>query len=118
MQTVILVGGDIGWNSYKGIVKVGVTSEGILLQLMPPFAIFHPLLLIPFRDCHIEPKRWYLYGKTVQYTLDAVSDVQLIIHDDLQAWIESQAATLALAKTGTRISVNSITRSRCDIELQ
>ncbi|WP_404305640.1 hypothetical protein [Neorhodopirellula lusitana] len=63
MQTVILVAGDIGWNSYKGIVTVGVTREGILLKVMPLFSIFHPPLLIPHADCHIEPRRWYLIGK-------------------------------------------------------
>ncbi len=95
MQTVILVAGDIGWNSYKGIVTIGVTREGLLLRLMPPFSLFHSPLLIPYRDCHVEPRRWYLIGKTVQYSLRSVSDVKIIIHDDLQAWIETQAASLA-----------------------
>ncbi|WP_146535216.1 hypothetical protein [Rubripirellula reticaptiva] len=104
MQTVILVAGDIGWNSYKGIATVGVTREGISLQLMSPFSIFHPPLLIPYGDCHIEPTRWYLIGKTVQYTLRGVGDVKMIIHDDLQVWIESQAAKLAHAQADTRIS--------------
>lgn len=95
MQTVILVGGDVGWNSYNGIVTVGITREGILLQVMRPFSLFHPPLLIPYRDCQVEPRRWYLIGDTVQYTLLGVTDMQMIIHDDLQAWIESQAAGLA-----------------------
>lgn len=98
MQTVILVAGNIGWNSYKGIATVSVTREGIMLKLMPPFSLFHPPLLIPYGDCHIEPKRWYLIGKTVQYTLREVSDVKMIIHEDLQEWIESQAASLAIAQ--------------------
>ena len=106
MQTVILVAGDIGWNSYKGIATVSVTREGILLRLMHPFSLFHPPLLIPFGDCHIEPKRWYLIGKTVQYTLRGISDVKMIIHDDLQEWIESQAAGLAIAQADTPISDN------------
>lgn len=97
MQTVILVGGDVGWNSYKGIVTVGVTPEGILLQLMPPFSTFHRPLLIPFRDSRVEPKQWYLFGKSFQYSVAQVSDVQIIVHDELQHWIESQAASLAVA---------------------
>ena len=97
MQTVILVGGRVGSNSYKGIVTVGVTTEGILLRLMAPFSIFHPPLLIPFRDCHVEPKRWYLIGKTSQFTLNQVSDVQIIVHDELLQWIQLQAAQLAAA---------------------
>lgn len=101
MQTVILIAGDIGWNSYKGIATVSVTREGILLKLMKPFSVFHPPLLIPFGDCHIEPRRWYLIGKTVQYTLRGVSDVKMIIHEDLQDWIESQAAGLAIAEEDT-----------------
>ena len=96
-QTVILVGGNVGWNSYKGIVTVGVTSEGILLQLLFPFSIFHAPLLISYRDCSIEPKKWCLFGKSHQYTLTHVSDVQLIIDDDLQHWINTQCASLAVA---------------------
>ncbi|WP_442510462.1 hypothetical protein SH528x_002085 [Novipirellula sp. SH528] len=97
MQTVILVGGDVGWNSYKGIATVGVTKEGILLQLIAPFSLFHPPLLIPYGATDVEPRKWYLIGKTVQYNLREVSDVKMIVHDDLQDWIESQSASLAIA---------------------
>lgn len=96
MQTVILVGRDLGWNSYRGLVTVNVTPAGIALRLMPPFSACHPPLLIPFADVHVEPKRWYLVGKTFQYRLSRVGDVQIIVHDDLHAWIESQAAELAV----------------------
>ncbi len=106
MQTVILVAGDIGWNSYKGIATVSVTRKGILLKLMKPFSVFHPPLLIPFGDCHIEPRHWYLIGKTVQYSLRGVSDVKMIVHEDLQDWIESQAASLAIAEEGTSETVS------------
>lgn len=99
MQTVILVGGHMGFNSYKGIVTVGVTSHGILFRLMAPFAMFHPPLLIPFRDCQIEPKQWYLIGKTSQFTLKQVSDVQMIVHDELLQWIGAQASQLATASS-------------------
>ncbi|TWT50906.1 hypothetical protein Pla22_36490 [Rubripirellula amarantea] len=95
MQTVILVAGDIGWNSYKGIATVSVTQEGIRLQLTPPFSLFHPPLLFPYQDCHVEPKRWYLIGKTCQYTLRGVSDVRMIVHNDLQDWIELQVASIS-----------------------
>ncbi|WP_442482197.1 hypothetical protein [Aeoliella sp. SH292] len=101
MQTVILVGGDSGWNSYKGIVTVGVTPAGILLRVMRPFSIFHPPLLIPFRDCQCEPRRWYLI-KSVQYTLRRVRNVQLIVYADLQEWIVSQAGGLASAQADAR----------------
>lgn len=97
MQTVILVGGHIGCNSYKGIVTVGVTAQGILLRVMRPFSLFHPPLLIPFGDSRIEPRQWYLFGKTSQFTLDQVRDVQIIVHDDLLQWIESQVSQLAVA---------------------
>lgn len=95
MQTVILVGGRVGWNSYKGIVKAGVTEEGILLRLMYPFSCFHPPLLIPYGDNQIEPRKWYVVGKTSQLTLRKVGNVQVIIHDELLLWIESQVTVLA-----------------------
>ncbi|MGB7343844.1 MAG: hypothetical protein WBD20_06510 [Pirellulaceae bacterium] len=104
MQTVILDGGSLQWNSYKGIVTVGVTSKGILLKVMPPFSIFHPPILIPYRECQVEPRRWYLIGKTVQYTLRQAGNVKVIIHEDTQEWIESQVASLAIAQADTPIS--------------
>ncbi|MEZ6132012.1 MAG: hypothetical protein R3C59_25400 [Planctomycetaceae bacterium] len=97
MQTVILVGGNVGWNSYKGIITVGVTHEGILLRVMTPFSAFHSPLLIPFGEIHIEPRQWYLIGKTSQFTLNQVSDVQIIVHDETLQWIESQVSQLAVA---------------------
>lgn len=97
MQTVILVGGHVGWNSYKGIATVSVTPDGIMLSLMPPFSIFHQPLLIPFRDSSVQPRRWYLFGTSYQYTLAKVDNVQIIVCDDLQGWIETQAASLAAA---------------------
>ncbi|TWT43167.1 hypothetical protein [Botrimarina hoheduenensis] len=96
-QTVFLVGGDIGWNSYRGILTVGVTPQGLLLKLMPLFSLLHPPLLIPYADLSLEPKRWYLIGKTHQMTVRRVSDVQLIVHDTLVDWIKTQASTLAVA---------------------
>lgn len=95
MQTVILVGGDIGWNSYSGITTVGVAPEGLLLKLMPLFAAFHPPLLIPYSELSIQPKRWYLIGKTHECTLRRVSDVRIVIHDELLEWIRSKATKLA-----------------------
>lgn len=96
MQTVILTGGDVGWNSYKGIATVVLTRDGVLFQLMLPFSICHPPLLIPFRDIQVSPKRWYLFGKSFQLTLSGVNDVQVIVHDELIAWIEQQASQLAV----------------------
>ena len=88
MQTVILVGGHVGWNSYKGIVSVGVTNQGIVLRLLPPFSFLHPPLFIPFRESRIEPRKWYLIGRTSQLTVDQVSNVQIILDDELLQWIE------------------------------
>ncbi|QDU90824.1 hypothetical protein Pla175_42370 [Pirellulimonas nuda] len=96
MQTIILVGGDFGWNSYRGITTVGVAPEGLLLKLMPPFSTFHPPLLIPYSDLSIEPKRWYLIGKSHQCTLRRVDDVRIIIDDKVLEWIKSEATSLAV----------------------
>ena len=104
MQTVILDAGSLQWNSYKGIVTVGVTSKGILLKVMPPFSMFHPPILIPYRECQVEARRWYLIGKTVQYTLRQAGDLKIIIHNDTQEWIELQIASLAIAQAETRTS--------------
>ncbi len=96
MQTIILTGGNVGWNSYKGIATVAVTSEGLLFRIMPLFSIFHPPLLVPFRDISVAPKKWYLVGKTFQLTFAGVEDVQMIVHSELIEWIEQQTRELAV----------------------
>ncbi|MCR9197649.1 MAG: hypothetical protein NXI04_03300 [Planctomycetaceae bacterium] len=96
MQTVILTGGHLGYNSYKGIATVSVTGEGLLFRMMPLFSIFHPPLLIPFRDISIAPKKWYVIGKTFQFTFAGVHNVQMIVHSELVEWIEAQTRELAL----------------------
>lgn len=95
MQTIILTGGQLAYNSYKGIATVSVTAEGLLFRMMPLFSIFHPPLLVPFRDISVAPKKWYLIGKTFQLTFASVHNVQMIVHSELMEWIEDQARELA-----------------------
>lgn len=97
MQTVILTGRDIGWNSYKGITTVAVTSDGILFQIMPVFSAFHKPLLIPFGEISVAPKKWYLFGKSFQLSFSGVDDVQMIVHSELMEWVEKRTQKLAAA---------------------
>lgn len=95
MQTVILTGGDIGWNSYKGITTVAVSSDGLVFRIMIPFSMFHPTLLVPFREISVAPAKWYLIGKSFRLTFAGVENVQMIIDDKLMEWIEQQSRELA-----------------------
>lgn len=102
MQTVILTGGHMGYNSYKGIVTVEVTGEGILFRIMTPFSMFHSPLLVPFGDIQVAPNRWYLLGKTFQLTFAGVNDVQMIVHSETIEWIEQETHKLAVEFTNDR----------------
>ena len=112
MQTVILVGGQVGWNSYKGIVTVGVTEDGILLRVVRPFSVFHPPLLIPYNAMQIKARKWYLLGKTSELTLRRVENVQVILHDETLEWVASQATNLA-----NRAVVSHHAAPNCDVAL-
>lgn len=98
-QTLILTGGAVGWNSYKGITTVGVSRDGIMLRPHTLFSIFHPPLLIPFGDLSIKAKRWRLFGQTYECTLSGVHNVRIIIDEGLLNWIESR--TTQLVETST-----------------
>ena len=37
-----------GWLSYKGVIKVGYSDDGLYLGMMTLFRMFHPPLLIPW----------------------------------------------------------------------
>lgn len=37
-----------GWASYKGVIKIGYSDDGLYLGMMVLFRIFHPPLLIPW----------------------------------------------------------------------
>ncbi|MEM8944583.1 MAG: hypothetical protein AAGD11_05305 [Planctomycetota bacterium] len=95
MQSLVLVGGGIAFNSYKGIVTVGISSDGISLRLFAPFSVFHPPLLIPYQDIQVEPTSWYLNCSSFRYSFAAVDDVEMIVDDTLKDWIDREVGRLA-----------------------
>ncbi|MHC2069269.1 hypothetical protein ACYFX5_17490 [Bremerella sp. T1] len=40
----------VGDGSYRGMLTVGVTEEGLYLAVLLPFRLFHPPLLIPWKE--------------------------------------------------------------------
>lgn len=94
LQSVILVGGGIAFNSYRGIVRVGATNEGMTLSLLPPWSFFHPPLLIPYGDIRIQPTSWYLNTKSFKCSFADASDVEVLVDEELMEWVEAQAARL------------------------
>lgn len=95
MQTLILVGGNIAFNSYKGTVTIGLTHAGITLRLLGPFAIYHPPLCIPYSDIDVRPTSWYLNSASFKYSFAQVDDVEIIIDEELKSWIETNVAHLS-----------------------
>ncbi|MEO1614761.1 MAG: hypothetical protein AAFV88_02865 [Planctomycetota bacterium] len=96
LQNAILLGGGLpGWNSYLGITTVGVVPQGIVLELMLPFSIGYPALLLPFGDVEVTPRKWYLNCESVQYVMAKEPSVQIVFDEALQNWIEVRVAALS-----------------------
>jgi len=72
-----------------------VVPQGIVLELMLPFSIGYPALLLPFGDVEVTPRKWYLNCESVQYVMAKEPSVQIVFDEALQNWIEVRVAALS-----------------------
>ncbi len=93
MQDAILVGMG-AYNTIKGILTIGVCSNGISLRLLPPFSLFHSPLHIPFSDIQGWGTSWYLNDKSTEIQLRNAPDVKIIMPTEQVKWIDSIAGGL------------------------
>ena len=84
MQSVILFGGA-AFQSYKGVVNVAVSDEGIALSIMPPFHLFYFCrpLFIPHEDITSLPTEWYLNSVSYKWTVRRDPSIEIVIDHDL-----------------------------------
>jgi len=90
LQTLIIHGVGAAFESYKGIVTVGVSDSGLSLSLLPPWAVFHAPLFIPYGDISIRERQWFLF-KAVEITTRKAPQTKIVIYPELWNWIEEQA---------------------------
>ena len=87
MQSVILPGGIAKFRSYKGIVTVSVSNEGVSFELMPPWSIGVPRVFAPFADIEVRPSTWYINAECYRLALTN-SETDLLIDSELLNWIQ------------------------------
>lgn len=92
MQTLIFVGGWIGFSSYRGIVTVQATEAGVTLSLPPLCSLFHPPLAVPASDLHAHETSWYVNARSYRLSFANAPGVEIVIDDELMEWIESRLA--------------------------
>lgn len=90
MQSVVLLGLG-GYNSLKGIVTIGVHETGVSLRVLPPFALFHVPLFIPYSDINGWQTTWYLDASSTELELRRSAGVKLVVSTELAEWIQSFA---------------------------
>ncbi|MEQ8825379.1 MAG: hypothetical protein RIC14_13500 [Filomicrobium sp.] len=88
MQSVVLYG-QVGYNSLKGILSIGVHNDGVSFRVMAPFALFHEPLFIPYREIRGWNTSWYLDSRSVELEFASAPDIKMIMPVEQVEWIKS-----------------------------
>ncbi len=97
-QNAVLYGHGPAYNSYNGIVTIGVLNDGVVLRLFRPFSIFHKPLFIPFKDIQGWKQRWYLNAPSVELEFASAPDVKILMPKDQVSWLgETMGAPISLS---------------------
>lgn len=86
MQDAVLVGLG-GFNTIKGILTIGVSSQGVSLRMLKPFSLFHTPMFIPYSDIRGWKTTWYLNAKSTELELLNAPDVKIIMPTEQVSWI-------------------------------
>lgn len=90
MQSAVLMGLS-GFNTLKGIIKIGVHENGVSFRLMAPFSLFHDPLFIPYRDITGWKTTWYLDARSTELQFRGAPDVKMIVPATQAEWIQGFA---------------------------
>lgn len=97
-QNAILYGHGVAYNSYNGIVTIGVLNGGIALRLFKPFSFFHKPLFIPFTDIKGWKQRWFLNTPSIELEFAKAPDVKVVMPKDQVDWLhETMDASLSIS---------------------
>jgi hypothetical protein len=73
-----------GWCNYNNCLTVGVSQEALYLSVMIPFRLFHPPLLIPWREIEVETgKALFGFYDTAQFRIGTEERVRVRIYGKL-----------------------------------
>ena len=89
-QSAVLLGQG-GFNSLKGIVKIGVHETGVSMRIVPPFSLFYPPLFIPYGDIRGWRTTWYLDARSTELELRRAPDIKIVMPQEQAEWIAGSA---------------------------
>jgi hypothetical protein len=73
-----------GWCNYNHCVTVGASAEALYLALNFPFGLFHPPLLIPWKEIEVETgKVWFGWYDTAKFRVGVEERIGLRIYGAL-----------------------------------
>lgn len=90
LQSAVLLGQG-GFNSLKGILKIGVNEKGVSFRVMKPFSLFHAPLFIPFADIRGWKTSWYLDAPSTELEFRRAPEIKIVVPSEQAAWIQSMA---------------------------
>ena len=100
MQSAVLVDG-YGFNSLKGILKIGLHAKGVSLRVMKPFSLFHAPLFIPYGDIQGWETSWYLDASSTELEFARSPKLKVVMSEDQARWIQSYSGRdMKLAEKG------------------
>lgn len=91
MREAVLYGGLPAFQTYKGILSVGVFPDGIAMKIMLPFGVFHPPIFVPFSDITGWQQDWYLNAASVELTFEKCPDIKILMPTSQIEWVREVA---------------------------
>ena len=88
MRQGALYGTGIAFQSYSGILSIGVHPDGLALKVMLPFSAFHPPLFVPFKEISGWKQDWYLNGESTELSFRQAPDVRFVLPAEDAHWIQ------------------------------
>lgn len=92
MQNGVMYGQG-AFNSYKGILKIGVDQNGVSLAIIRPFSFFYfcEPLFIPYSEIKGWQQQWYLDSKSVELEFARVPEVKMVMPADQVEWMRKRS---------------------------
>jgi hypothetical protein len=83
-----------GWCNYNHCLTVGASPEALYLEVQMPFRLFHPSLLIPWREIEVETgKVFFGFYDTARLRIGTEERVTLRIYGKLVDRVRQAAGT-------------------------
>ena len=79
LQSVYCHADGLIFNSYRGMVTIGVGEDGLTFSVIPPFSLIQSAFFVPYRDLMAYQQDWLLMGRCCQLEFRGVPDMKMVI---------------------------------------